>query len=110
MITDADVKKLVKEFKKVFATKEYIKTLTISIDSLDKKIDKIYVSLAEDLGNIMKDIREIKSEFRGQRIVSADFENRIQYLEEKVGTRNNLAEFKKRVDKLRLELKQNLTK
>ena len=103
MITDADVKKLIKEFKKVFTTKDDIK-------DLNEKIEKIYVSLATDLGYVMKDIREIKSSFRGQRITSADFENRIQYLEERVGTKDDLTEYKKRVEKLRSELKLDLSK
>src|SRR3989344_4720149 len=104
MITDADVKKLVKEFKKIFATKDDLKRfatkadinglgneiksvkkdLTSKIEDLDEKIDKIYVRLAEDIGNVMIEIKGKNGEIRTHRIQIGEHEDRLQKVELKV--------------------------
>jgi len=91
MITDADIKKM----KKVFATKDDLKglgneiksvkkDLTSKIDELDEKIDKIYVRLAEDIGNVMIEIKGKNGEIRTHRIQIGEHENRLQKVEHKV--------------------------
>lgn len=78
MITDADIKKL----KKVFATKDDLKRLATKddlnrfatkedfgflskkISDLGEKMDKIYLNLAEEIGNVLKETQEIKDELK----------------------------------------------
>lgn len=87
MITDIDVKKLIKEFKKVFATKEDIKSLDKNIEripkNLEEKTDKIILELGTDIGNVMKEVQDLKDELRAGRIILGEQEARMQRLEKK---------------------------
>ena len=71
MITDADIKKLRKVFAtkddlKSLATKEDIKSLATKKDfrELNAKIDTIYTNLAESIGNILFEVKEVKDELK----------------------------------------------
>jgi len=65
MITDADVKKLIKEFKKIFPTKDELKQELSGLKTeINGKIDVIYTNLAESIGNILFEVKEVKDELK----------------------------------------------
>ncbi len=78
MLTKIDIKNLVAEFKKTFVTKEDIKKVEARINN---KIDNVLITLAQDIGDVMVEVKKTKIEVRGNRIVLGDHENRLQKLE-----------------------------
>ena len=85
MLTAADIKKLVTEFKKIFATKDDLKAFATrqNIKNLEDKMDEIALNIVEEIGELMKEVKDIKYEIRGQRITLGDHEDRLQSIEKK---------------------------
>lgn len=97
MITDADIKKMkkvfatkddLKNFATNFATKEDIKYLKNEIidtrKDLNEKIDQVFLRLAEDIGNVMMEVKGSNTEIRTHRIQIGEHEDRLQKVEHKV--------------------------
>jgi len=84
MITDSDARKLVKEFKKVFATKEDIKRLEKKQDSYQQENVDNFKTILEMLQEHMEKIDGSLDELKSNRIVLGNHEQRLQKVETKV--------------------------
>jgi len=94
MITDADIKKM----KKVFATKDDVKSLMIRMDGLDKRMDRLeerieylqkdviksFESVLEMIGKLMNKLDDHAKETSGHTIRLGIHEERLQKVEHKV--------------------------
>ena len=86
--TKEDIKKELQKYATKENFKDLNKDLIRKIDQvrkdLNEKSDKIILTLAEDIGDVIGEVREIKDELKGTRVALGDQENRLQKVERKV--------------------------